>query len=56
MAKPEAPYDGTTLGFATRVVEGWKQAHQLRYLSPEVSSDLAERIERAMLWARDGAD
>jgi hypothetical protein len=41
--------DGTTLSKALHVVWDWKEANDLRYLSPRASRDLAERIERAML-------
>jgi hypothetical protein len=46
--------DGTTLGYAKRVVEQWKKAHNVPYFSPRVADDLAKRIERAMQWAREG--
>ncbi|MCP3475087.1 hypothetical protein NLM33_32715 [Bradyrhizobium sp. CCGUVB1N3] len=44
--------DGTTLGEALRLVWDWKEANDLRYLSPRASRDLAERIERALLEER----
>jgi hypothetical protein len=47
-------YDGTTFGYAKRVVEEWREANYNFNLPPRVTDDLAERIERAMLWARDG--
>jgi hypothetical protein len=46
--------DGTTLGIATKIVEEWKVANDLRFLSPRASRDLAERIERAMRKEQDG--
>jgi hypothetical protein len=47
-----AMLDGTTLGEAGAIVEQWKAAHRLPYLSPEACRDLAARIEAAMLAER----
>lgn len=33
---------------ARHVVEEWKQAHNLSFLSPHLANDLAERIESAI--------
>jgi hypothetical protein len=44
--------DGTALADAKRLVDRWKQAHGLPYLSPLILNDLVERIERAVLRAR----
>ncbi|MGY8677277.1 hypothetical protein Q2941_05595 [Bradyrhizobium sp. UFLA05-153] len=46
------PDDGTTLGRAIKIVEAWKEANDVRFLSPRASRDLAERIKRAVLEER----
>jgi hypothetical protein len=43
-------------GEALRLVWNWKDANDLRFLSPRASRDLAERIERVMLEERSEAN
>jgi len=47
-----AVLDGTTRGEASAIVEAWKAANGLPYLSPEACRDLAARIEAAMIAER----
>ncbi|WP_316224630.1 MULTISPECIES: hypothetical protein [unclassified Bradyrhizobium] len=37
---------------AWKVVEDWKQTHNLNFLSPRMAEDLAQRIEHALLTLR----
>jgi hypothetical protein len=41
---------------AIAIVEAWKAAHRLPYLSPEACRDLAERIARAIVGVPARAD
>ncbi len=46
--------EGDALARAKQLVDEWQHARGLPYLSPLAMNDLAERIERALLRARDG--
>jgi hypothetical protein len=54
MAETEKRYDRATLAHARQLADEWKQANGLPYLSPLALNDLVERIERAVLRARNG--